>query len=135
MDINELLIKKGMTVYKLSQETGIAKSTLYDICSGKANILDCSVRTLLKLADAFEVDINYLINLKPIMYNQVYETEIPEFLKTSLDRLKRNMRNGSPYYDCFWDDTYASINVCEVEQLISSEHANYLRYKYLWRSE
>lgn len=34
--------------------------------------------------------------------------------------------------DCYLDETNSSINVCEVENIITKEHANYLRRKYLW---
>ena len=40
MNIDTFLKNKGYTVYRLSKETGISKTTLFDIFSGKSNILD-----------------------------------------------------------------------------------------------
>ena len=36
MEFNELLINKNLTIYKLSKISNIAKSTLFDIASGKS---------------------------------------------------------------------------------------------------
>ena len=55
MEFNELLINKNLTIYKLSKISNIAKSTLFDIASGKSNIYDCTGRTLLKLSKALPI--------------------------------------------------------------------------------
>ena len=38
MKLIELLEKNGFTVYSLSKVSGVPKTTLQDLCSGKANI-------------------------------------------------------------------------------------------------
>ena len=80
MTINDLLIEKGFTVYKLSKISGIPKTTLFDIFSGKRNILECRLRVVLKLSDALGISINDLVSLDPVLYNEAYEKNLPEFL-------------------------------------------------------
>lgn len=65
-----------------------------------------------------------------------YETNLPELLQIDLDRYKQaqeDIRNGKEVslMDCYYCELQSSINVCEVERIISSEHAWYLREKYL----
>ena len=65
-----------------------------------------------------------------------YEKNLPEFLQIDLDRYKQaqeDIRNGKEVslMDCYYCELQSSINVCEVERIISSEHAWYLREKYL----
>ena len=48
MTFGELLLQNNTTVYKLSKESGVAKTTIFDIASGKSNIMDCSGRNLLR---------------------------------------------------------------------------------------
>lgn len=64
------------------------------------------------------------------------EVGLPEFLKESIEAMKRaweKLDNGEAYlrWDCDFCELQSNINVAEVEQLISSEQAWYLREKYL----
>lgn len=131
MTFIELMEAKGLTVYKLSKESGVAKTTLFDIASGKSNILDCTARNLLKISSVLGVSIEELIRLEPIAYNPVFEHAVPEFLKENIENIKKAKRKNSSLLDCYLDEANSSINVCEVENMISKEQANYLRKKYL----
>ena len=132
MTFNELLNKKKFTIYKLSKESGVAKTTLFDIGSGKSNILDCTARNLLKISNVLKVSIEDLIQLEPTIHNPTFERNVPEFLLESIENIKKAKRKKSSLLDCYLDETNSSINVCEVENLISKEQADYLRKKYLY---
>ena len=64
MTFLDLLAEKKMTVYSLSLESGIPKTTLTDIASGKADILECSGKTLLAISKALNVKIEVLLLLE-----------------------------------------------------------------------
>lgn len=132
MTLNDLLEEKGYTIYRLSKESGIAKSTLFDIFSGKSNILDCRLRVVLKICDVLKMSVNDLVNLDPILYNPTFEENLPPFLEKDIKFLKDKRNKTHPLFDCYYDETNSSINVCEVENIISKEQADYLRKKYLW---
>ena len=131
MTFSDLLINNNLTVYKLSKDSGVPKTTIFDISSGKSNILDCSGRNLLKLSKCLGVSIEDLLNLDQELYNPVYEKNIPGFLAESIKNMKKAKRNKTTLFDCYLDEINSSINVCEVENLISKEQADYLRKKYL----
>jgi len=132
MTFKELLSKNNLSIYKLSKDSGIAKSTLIDIASGKSNILDCRGRILQKLAISFNVSIETILSLEQEPYIYTYETNLPKFLMHSITNLKKGLRTNSSILDCYLDETNSSINVAEVEHLITKEQANYLRRKYLY---
>lgn len=131
MTLNDLLTEKGCTIYKLSKDTGIAKSTLFDIFSGKSNLLDCRLRVVLKLSKTLGISIDEIVKLDPIPYNPAYEENLPLFLQQDITFLKDKRNKNNPFYDCYLDETNSSINVCEVENLITKEQADYLRNKFL----
>ena len=131
MTFNDLLIERNITIYKLSQKSSVPKTTLFDIASGKTNIMDCSGRNLLKISKALNVSIEQLLELKQVVYNLAYEKDLPIFLAEGIKNLKRAKREHSSIVDCYLDEVNSSINVCEVENLISKEQASYLRKKYL----
>ena len=131
MTLNDLLFEKKYTVYKLSKETGIPKSTLFDLFSGKSNLLDCRLRVIVKLSEAFNIQIEDLVKLEPIIYKPIYEENLPEFLYESLKQIKYRKNRNDPLFDSYLDEANSSINVCEIENIISKEQADYLRRKYL----
>lgn len=64
------------------------------------------------------------------------ECGLPDFLEESIDKMVcawSKLDSNKPYtlWDCDFCNLQADINYCEVEELISSEQAWYLREKYL----
>lgn len=64
---------------------------------------------------------------------QTYEKGLPEYLQHDLDAYKDGLKKGVSYMDCLWGELYGSINIAQINDgAITSEHAEYLRQKYLW---
>jgi transcriptional regulator with XRE-family HTH domain len=61
MIINDLLEKKNMSRYRLSKESGVAMTTITDICSGKADLDKCAAGTLYKIAKALGVTVDSIL--------------------------------------------------------------------------
>ena len=80
MRLVEKLNDMSLSIYKLSLESGIAKSTLNDIFIGKSRLYDCSGKTLLSIARVLNISIEELLSLKQEDYKIEYEKNLPEFL-------------------------------------------------------
>ena len=126
MTFLDLLAEKKTTVYSLSLESGVPKTTLTDIASGKADILECSGKTLLAIAKALNVKIEVLLLLE----REESKTLLPQFLVDSITDYRKAIRKESTLVDCYSDQLNSSINVAEVENLISKEQASRLRARY-----
>lgn len=126
MTFLDLLAEKKMTVYSLSLESGVPKTTLTDIASGKADILECSGKTLLAIAKVLNVKIEVLLLLE----REESKTLLPQFLLDSISEYRKAIRKESTLVDCYSDQLNSSINVAEVEKLISKELADRLRSRY-----
>ena len=61
MIINELLEKEKMSRYRLSKESGVAITTITDICRGKADINKCAAGTLHKIAKVLGVTVDSIL--------------------------------------------------------------------------
>ncbi len=61
MSVGELLEDKQMSKYRLAKLSGVSQSTINDICSGKADIKNCTGETLYKLAAALGVTVEALL--------------------------------------------------------------------------
>lgn len=129
MTFLDLLSEKKMTVYSLSNQSGIPKTTLSDIASGKADILDCSGKTLLLISKNLNVTIEDLLSLE----REEAKTILPGFLYDSIVEYRKAIRKDSTLIDCYSDQLNSSINVAEVEHLISKELADRLRARYFGR--
>ena len=141
-----LLSRKNLTKYHLSQISGVPKTTVIDICSGKSSIEKCSAKTIKQLATALGCTMEDIMSLDaPTAYDKetglpkdkgYLECGLPAYLQTSLDNMKKSWAiedSGKKdfHWDLYWCELNADINSSEVDNLISSEQAWYLREKYL----
>ena len=135
MIIEDLLIKRGMTKYRLAVQAGIPHATLNDICSGKTKLEKCSAETVYKLAKALGVSMELLTEsgIRDAERERAYEFGLPDYLQHDLDAYKEGLKTHSGLMDCLWGELYGSINIAEInEGMITPEHAEYLRKKYLY---
>lgn len=139
MTVNEILIEKGMTKYRLAKLSGIPNATLSELCSGKTNIKKCTADTVYKIAKVLEVPMESLLeeSKKESVrneYEKSYEYGLPGYLQHDLDAFKEGLENNSSLMDCLWCELYGSINSALIDDgAITEEHAEYLRNKYLRR--
>ena len=136
MVIDSLLKKRNMTKYRLAVEAGIPHATLNDICSGKTKLEKCSAETVYKLAKALDVSMEMLTEsgIQAAERERSFEHGLPDYLQHDLDAYKEGLKINSSILDCLWGELYGSINLAEIsEGVITPEHADYLRQKYLWK--
>lgn len=134
MMIESLLKKRNMTKYRLAVDAGIPHATLNDICSGKTKLEKCSAETVYKLAKALGVSMELLTaeGIHQTQREHSYEYGLPDYLQRDLDAYKEGLKNKSPLLDCLWGELYGSIHIAEINDgVITKEHADYLRSKYL----
>lgn len=135
MIIDDLLAKRNITKYRLAVQAGIPHATLNDICSGKTKLEKCSAETVYKLAKVLNVSMELLTEggILQAEREKAFEYGLPEYLQYDLDAYKEGLKNHSSLMDCLWCELYGSINMAEIsEGIISSEHADYLRKKFLY---
>lgn len=61
MGLLDILNKKNITMYKLSMLSGVPKTTINDICSGKSTLEHCKAKTVLKIAQVLEYSVEELL--------------------------------------------------------------------------
>lgn len=135
MIIEDLLAKRDMTKYRLAVQAEIPHATLNDICSGKTKLEKCSAETVYKLAKALGVSMELLTEggILQAERERSFEYGLPDYLQHDLDAYKDGLKSHSGLMDCLWGELYGSINMAEISDgIITFEHANYLRKKYLY---
>ena len=144
MTLQTNLDKKDMTMYQLSKRSGVPKTTVLDICSGKSEIGACNARTVQRLSQALGCTMEELMQMTPQAYspsglpnNELrFEKGLPAYLRRSIDAMtasweRRDAGEMDSHWDLNWCDLNADINTAETEQEISPEQAWYLRKTYL----
>lgn len=144
MDLQGYLDQRGMSKYRLSQISGVPKSTIMDICAGRSEIWRCSARTVQQLARALDCTMEDIMELGPayerdtgLPVDRSYlESGLPGFLLESISTMQAawaRLDRGEEdlHWDCDYCNLQTDINNAEVNQVISSEQAWYLREKYL----
>lgn len=146
MDLQSLIDSKNISKYYLSKISGIPKTTVIDICSGKSSIENCNAKTVLKIARALDCTMEEIMMLDtPDAYDaktglpndkKYLECGLPKYLQLSLDNMKESWKivdsgKSDLHWDLYWCELNADINSAEIDKAISSEQAWYLREKYL----
>lgn len=147
MNLQEYIDSRNITKYHLSQISGVPRTTIIDICSGKSSLHKCSARTVQQLAIALDCSMEYIMSLGTMdtgydrttglpQSKKYLECDLPPYLQTSLESMIASWKivdSGKKDYhwDMYWSELNADINSAEVGQEISSEQAWYLREKYL----
>ncbi len=147
MNLQEYIDSRNITKYHLSQISGVPKTTVIDICSGKSSLQKCSARTVQQLAKALDCTMEYIMSLDTIVTEYDKETGLPNnkkylecglppYLQESLENMKQSwniLDSGKRdlHWDLYWGELNADINSAENDQAISTEQAWYLREKYL----
>lgn len=62
MNVNELMVHKAVTKYRLSQNSGVLYTAVCDICNGKTKIENCSAKIVYKIAEASRVSMESLLD-------------------------------------------------------------------------
>ena len=145
MDLQTMLNERQMTMYHLSKVSGVPKTTVIDICSGKSKIGACNAKTVLQLSNALGCTMEELMMIDTANYQKDnglpkgemrFEKGLPAYLQASVRAMEQSwslVDSGKKdlHWDLNWCDLNADINSAETEQEISSEQAWYLRKKYL----
>lgn len=146
MTLQKLLEEKGISMYHLSKISGVPKTTIIDICSGKSEISRCSAKTIWQIAKALNCAMEEIMLLdEAIRYDaetglptdkEYLELGLPMYLQISLCNMIKSWKKVDAgkvdlHWDLYWCELNADINSAEVEQQISKEQAEHLRSKYL----
>ena len=144
MDLQQYLNQKHISKYRLAQLSGVPNTTIVDICAGRSELSRCSAKTVQQIAKALGCSMEEVMALSSphtektgLPKDKSYlECGLPPFLQESLHAMKeawKKLDNGETYlrWDCDYCNLQSDINIAEVEQLISSEQAWYLRETYL----
>ena len=145
MTMQSILREKNMSMYRLSKISGVPKTTVIDICSGKSDIEGCTAKTVMQLSRALGCTMEELMQIDHARYDRstglpkdesYLEKGLPDYLQKSIDAMQASWaivdRGGKDlHWDLFWSELNADINSAETEQEISSDQAWYLRRKYL----
>lgn len=126
MTFTDFICEKGYSVYKLSKESGLPLTTLQDIASGKKDLEDCKGRTLLLLARVLGLSVEDLLSFEQEEPFGIF----PKFLLESIHEYRVSTRKRSSLAGDYCEQLRSSINVAEVENLISRETAYRLRARY-----
>ena len=147
MNLQEYIDSRNITKYHLSQISGVPKTTVIDIYSGKSSLLNCSAHTIQQLTKTLDCTMEYIMFLDRMdtgydketglpKSKKYLECDLPPYLQKSLENMKQSWKiedsgNRDLHWDLYWGELNADINSTEIDQIISTEQAWYLREKYL----
>ena len=110
MNLGAYIKNQGISVYNLSKRSSVPYTTLCSICNGTANVMECRVNTLVKIADSLGVNLLDVINASltaPKKYNfingeiKIDFSDLPKALKNTIKELEEyDQNNDTMFYEC-----------------------------------
>lgn len=90
MIVDDLLKELKMSQYKLSKESGVAQTTISDICTGKTSLEKCYAGTLYKIAKVLNVTVDSLLESdeESKKKNEEYRSSFETFKSNTCHRVK-----------------------------------------------
>lgn len=73
MVINELMMERKITKYRLSKESSVPQATINDICNGRADLEKCSAGTLYRIARVLNISIEKILESAWEEYRSPFE--------------------------------------------------------------
>lgn len=81
MNLNYYLIEKKISAYRLAKDTNIPYTTIFDILHHKCDLLDCSCRTVMKIAKVLNIKIEDLLKEEDFMDFDLFKSQICHNIK------------------------------------------------------
>ncbi len=98
MDLQTLLDEQNLSMYRLSKISGVPKTTVIDICSGKSDIRNCTAYTVYKIAKTLNCSMEDLMLIDTSDFNResglpknrdYLERGLPPYLRQSIEAMKQ----------------------------------------------
>jgi len=86
MNLNYFLVEKNISAYRLAKEANIPYTTIFDILHHKCDLLDCSCRTVMKIAKVLHVRMEDLLEEDEFMDFDLFKSQICHNLKRMGDK-------------------------------------------------
>ncbi len=133
--IEDLIKRKGKSVYKISKESGIPYMTLSDIAKGKTDLRNVNAKTLFALSESMGMSMDELYKSFVINVERQHierPGNLPYELKESINALIKAIEQGKELIDCELSQVLGDINMSESWGLIDSVRAKDLRKTYVF---
>lgn len=66
MSLQALLDARGISKYRLAKMSGVSKTVIMDICSGKSLLENCTAKTVYQIASALDCTVEGLLKQSPV---------------------------------------------------------------------
>lgn len=114
---------------------GIVPVELYKFCISLQNTFSHDLSRIFAGTQSLDLagqSTSVLQGIRETERERSYEYGLPAYLQHDLDAYKDGLKNKSSILDCLWGELYGSINMAQItDGVITPEHADYLRQKYL----
>lgn len=84
MALKELLAERNMSQYRLAKESGVPKTTIVDLCSGKTSVEKCSVYTIYRICKVLGVSMESFVEQERSKYIPLEHRNTFEIFKNNV---------------------------------------------------
>lgn len=159
MSLQKLLDEKNISMYRLSKMSGVPKTTIIDICSGKSNLENCTAKTVYRIALVLDCTVENLLMMSTVPYfdgkrvnddkgntkcttgaggnkrmlkDYGIDFNVSKTLETDFFALIDGVNNGDSYIDCLRDELLSSVHASYSAGLLSAQQAEFIEQNFIF---
>ena len=159
MGLQKLLNERNISKYRLSQLSGVPKTTILDICSGKSTLENCTAKTVYRIALVLDCTVENLLMMSTGPYFDNKRVDVDKGIKkcsTDAGSNKRTLKdygidfnvtktlendffalidgvnNGDSYIDCLRDELLGSVHASYSAGLLSAQQAEFIERNFIF---
>lgn len=157
MSLQALLDSRGISKYRLSKMSGVSKTVVADICSGKSSLENCTAKTVYRIALVLDCTVEFLLMMSAksnidnsaasdqceVNISPVYSSErnlkkygidfyVEKSLENDLFALIDGVNNNVSYIDCLRDELLSSVHASYNAGLLSVEQAEFIEQNFIF---
>lgn len=153
MSLQALLETRGISKYRLSKMSGVPKTVILDICSGKSLLENCTAKTVCRIASALDCSVESLVSMSSVD-NKACDSEkliiaessdseksikalgidfhIDKSLKNDLYALIEGIQNDVSYIDCLRDQLLSGVHASYNAGLLTADQAKFIEQNFVF---
>ena len=151
MSLQALLDARGISKYRLSKMSGVPKTVILDICSGKSLLENCTAKTVCRIASALDCSVESLVSMSSIDDKScsseklitaessdnkkgLQEFGIDFYIDKSLYALIEGIQNNVSYIDCLRDQLLSGVHASYNAGLLTADQAKFIEQNFVFSS-
>ncbi len=136
MSLKTLLDERNISMYRLSKLSGVSKTVIIDICSGKSSLENCTAKTVYQIATTLNCSVEELLNMCVTPNSAKLEKygitfPVSSVFQKDFIALEKGVKNNVSYVDCLQDSLSGDVRALYNAKKLTTEQVEFIENNFI----